>query len=181
MGHLVALRLGVVQLDYHVHLENVDDFHGNDEGEIWALTGAGGTASTIAICTRSAYDRLSGEPNHWSTMASWTTKDDVTKLTDKAKSAAKAKSKQAAKQKTPAGSGRTRRSTFTPKMKDYKKSMVTDSSDEDDDEEEVKIVTVHDKNVDPDESREKRTGVIVPNMLPIPAFMVVALMKKAYT
>lgn len=65
-------------------------------------------------------------------------------------------------------------------MKEYKKSMVTESSDEDDNEDEVKIVTVHDKNVDPDESREKRTGVIVPNMLPIPVFMVVALM-KAYT
>lgn len=72
-----------MQLVHHVHLEDVDDFHGNDKGKIWALTGAGGTASTIVIGARSAYDRLSGEPNNWSTsMASWTAKDDVTKLTE---------------------------------------------------------------------------------------------------
>ena len=37
VGHLLALRTGGVQLVHNIHQEEVDDFHGNDEGKIWAL------------------------------------------------------------------------------------------------------------------------------------------------
>ena len=56
VGHLVALCAGGVQLVHHIHQEDMDDFHGDEEGEIWALTGAGGTASVLVIGTHCAYD-----------------------------------------------------------------------------------------------------------------------------
>jgi hypothetical protein len=63
VGHLIALRTGGVQLVHHIHQEEVDGFQGDDEGELWALTGAGGTASMLVIGTRCAYDRLTGDAN----------------------------------------------------------------------------------------------------------------------
>jgi hypothetical protein len=56
VGYLVlALRTGAVQLMHHIHQEDVEEIvHSDDEGEIWALTGAGGTASMIVIGTRGA-------------------------------------------------------------------------------------------------------------------------------
>ena len=56
VGHLIALRAGGVQLVHHIHQDEVDGFQGDDEGELWALTGAGGTASMLVIGTRCAYD-----------------------------------------------------------------------------------------------------------------------------
>ena len=127
VGYLLALRPGTVQLVHHFHQEEVDNFHG-EEGEIWALIGAGGTASTIVIGTRGAFDRLSGESNNWPTMAKWNKKSDVTSTTDKFKAneskAATRKPRAVDKRNTnnSGGSGRTRRSTatMTPKMKEYK-------------------------------------------------------------
>lgn len=69
VGYLLALGTGAVQLLHHIHQEEVDDFPSNDEGKIWVLAGAVGTASMIVIGTRSAYDRLPGEPKNWPTMA----------------------------------------------------------------------------------------------------------------
>jgi hypothetical protein len=37
VAYLLALRSGAVQLVHHIHLEDVDDFRGDDEEEIWAL------------------------------------------------------------------------------------------------------------------------------------------------
>jgi hypothetical protein len=62
VAYLVALCSGLVQLVHHVHLEPSDDFlydsyDPDDEGQIWALTDAGGTASMVVINPRSAYAR----------------------------------------------------------------------------------------------------------------------------
>ena len=182
VGYLLAIRPGTIQLVHHIHQEEVDDFHG-EKGEIWALTGAGGTtASTIVIGNRGAFDRFPGKPCNWSTMAKWSKKSDVTSTTDKLK---KNKSKVASMpaavdKKNTSGSGRTRQSAaaMTPRMKEYKKSIAADSSD---DEEEVELVKVNNENVDPSGRATDRTDVVVPNMLPIPAFLVVALMKAYCT
>ena len=77
VGHLVALRTGGVQLVHHIHHEEVDGFQG-DEGKLWALTVAGGTAPMLVIGTRCAYNQLTGGAKTWSSMTDWTTKKDVT-------------------------------------------------------------------------------------------------------
>ena len=60
---------------------------------------------------------------------------------------------------------------MTPKMKEYKKAITANSCNEDD-KEEVEFIKVNDDNAD--SGKAGRTGVIVPNMLPIPgAFLVV--------
>ena len=131
VGHLVALRAGGVQLVHHIHQEDVDDFHGDDEGEIWAHTGAGGTASMLVIGTHCAYDRLTGDAIPWSAMTTWKTKKDVITTTGHAKTA-KTKDPNttpaAPKRKTqPASTGpRTQRSSgaMTQKMKDYKQLLA---------------------------------------------------------
>ena len=112
-------------------MEDVDDFQSDDEGEIWALTGAGGTASMVYIGQRNPYVRRQGEPNDWRTMAEWKTRDDVTQSADRLRVAtntmtAAADRPQATARKAKARSvvtarTRTRRltSTMTPKMKEY--------------------------------------------------------------
>ena len=146
----------------------------------------------VVIGARSAYARLSGEPNDWKAVAEWKTKDDVTVSTDKFKDASNRKTvgkpraagKKVSTAKT-GGAGRTRRSTntMTPKMKEYKKAITpADSSNdedngEDDNDDEVEVVKGNDENADPGGRREARSGVIIPNMLPIPASLAVALMK----
>ena len=182
VGHLLALRTGAVQLVHHIHQEDVDNFHGNDEeGKIWALMGAGGTASTIVIGTHNAYDRLSGKPDNWTTMSKWKTKADVTVSTDKVRAIETKSGKKAAaaakRSKTPSGSGKMRRSVVAmmPKMKEYKKSLTANSDDD-----VVEVVDANDENADPIGTQGKRTGAIIPNILPVPAFIVMALM-KAYS
>ena len=129
VGHLMALRTGAVPLVHHIHQEDVDDFHGDDEGELWALTGAGGTASMLVIGTRCAHDRLTGEANSWSTMVSWKTKKDVITAPDNAKTTKTNdtnKSPAAARRKTPAGMGRTQRSSSAMTQKSrLRRQLVT--------------------------------------------------------
>jgi hypothetical protein len=176
VGYLLALRAGTVQLVHHITQEIGDDLQGEDDSEIWALTGAGGTASTIVIGSRNLYEQNPGEPCDWTTMAKWKRNSDVTTSTDKAheKRTKTASKPSAAAKKNAKATGRPRRSTaaMTPKMKEYKKTMTTDSGESDDDEVEL----VNDENEDP-VGNGGATGVIVPNVLPIPAFLVVALMK----
>jgi hypothetical protein len=78
VGHLIALRTGSVQLVHHIHQEEIDNIQDDAEGDLWALTGAGGTASMLVIGTRCAYDRLTGDANTWLSMTDWKTKKDVT-------------------------------------------------------------------------------------------------------
>ena len=69
---------------------------------------------------------------------------------------------------------------MTAKMKEYKKTMAADKVDDvDDDDDEIEVV---DENVDPAVKNrgDGPVGTIVPNTLPIPAFLVAALM-KAYS
>ena len=168
IGHLVALRAVGVQLVHHIHHEDeVDGFQG-DEGELWALTGAGGTtASMLVIGTRCAYDRLTGDANTWSSMTDWITKKDVTKPPAQAKSTklkTLSKTPAATKRKTPASTVRTRRSSgaMTQKMKDYKQSLMPDQSDEEVEEEEE---LSNDENVDPVELKNSSEKIPVPNVL----------------
>ena len=184
VGHLVALRTGGVQLVHHIHQEEVDDFHGDEEGEIWALTGAGGTASMIVIGTRCAYDRLTGDANSWAEMTDWKSKNDVitppaNAKTTKTKSTSKPAA--AAKRQTTVAKARTRRSlgAMTQKMKDYKQSLVQEeSSDDDDGDDDVKVIGANDENEDPALGLKTNAGsTVIPNILPIPAFLFAALMR----
>ena len=92
----------------------------------------------------------------------------------------------AAKRKTPAGTGRTHRSSsaMTQKMKACQQSLAPEASDKEDGyDDEIKIVTsIYDENVDPGGPKVNKEGVVVVpnNMLPIPASMVAALM-RTYT
>jgi hypothetical protein len=182
VGHLVALRTGSVQLVHHIHQEDVDDFHGSDEGELWALTGAGGTASMLVIGTRCAYDRLTGDAISWETMMTWTSKKDVTTAPGNATTKTpnvKGKSPAASKKKSPASETRSRRSTtaMTQKMKAYKQTLAPEDSDEEEGDDEVKVVRINDENVDPAGAQTLDESTVVPNLLPIPAFLVAALMR----
>jgi hypothetical protein len=176
VGHLLALRAGTVQLVHHINQEIGDDLQGEEDSEIWALTGAGGTASTIVIGSRNLYEQMPGENCDWSTVVKWKRSSDVTTSTDKVrdkrpKSASKPPATAKRNTKTIV---RTRRSTaaMTPKMKEYKKSITTDSDESDEEE----VVLVNNENENP-VANSGANDVIVPNVLPIPAFLVVALMK----
>ena len=83
VGYLLALRAGTVQLVHHINQEIGDDIQGEEDSDIWALTGAGGTASTIVIGSRNLYEQKPGESCDWATMAKWKRNSDVTSLTDK--------------------------------------------------------------------------------------------------
>ena len=190
VAHLLALfRSGAVQLVHHIHMEDVDDFRSDNEGEIWALTGAGGMASMVYIGERNAYVRRQGKPNDWRTMAEWKTRDDVTQSADRLRVATntttaaagrpqatsrkgKARSVVTARTRTPRGST----STMTPKMKgEYRKGLAVAASSEegdtDDEDEEA------DENADPTKDSGGKAGVTIPNMIPVPAFVAVAIMK----
>ena len=121
VGYLLALRAGTVQLVHHINQEIGDDLQGEEDGEIWALTGAGGTASTIVIGSRNLYEQRPGEDCDWTTMAKWKRIGDVTSSTDKVhdKRARSASKPPAASKKNTKATARTRRSTaaMTPKMK----------------------------------------------------------------
>ena len=140
----------------------------------------------LVIGTRCAYDQLTGDTIPWSAMTIWKTKKDVINSTGHAKTAKTKdpnKTPAAPKRKTqPASAGpRTRRSSgaMTQKMKDYKQSLAPGASDgKDDKSNEIKVVNINDENVDPAGSLKiNNGGVVVPNMLPIPAFIVAALMR----
>ena len=183
VGYLIALRAGTIQLVHHIHQEVGDAIQGDEDGDIWALTGAGGTASTIVIGSRNLYERRPGEPCDWATMAKWTRNSDVTSSTDKIK---EKKTKATGKpsvttKKNDTVAGRTRRSAaaMTPRMKEYRKTIAADSRESEDDEAE----RINDENDDPsgDRTGRRTSGVVVPNVLQIPAFLVVALMKTYCT
>ena len=60
-------------------------------------------------------------------------------------------------------------------MKDYKQSLMSDQSDEEEVEQEEELS--NDENVDPVVLKNRSAKIPVPNVLPIPAFLVAALMR----
>jgi hypothetical protein len=76
IGHLVALRGGGVQLVHNIHEGATDDLD-TDTGELWALTGAGGTAATLVIYQLGAYDSQTGVAIDWDVLRRWSTATDL--------------------------------------------------------------------------------------------------------
>lgn len=129
----------------------------------------------LVIGTRCAYDRLTGEAVSWASMTDWRTKKDVITKPGNAKTAKTKdtpRTTAAAKRKVTVAAGHTRRSSgaMTQKMKDYKQSLAPDESDDEDDGEE-RVVEINDKNADPGGPKTESEGTVIPNVLPIPAFM----------
>lgn len=56
IGHILLLRGGGVQAVHHIHQEVEDELHAEQGGDLWALMGAGSTASTIVIENSGTYD-----------------------------------------------------------------------------------------------------------------------------
>ena len=159
IGHLLANDSGGFQIIHHVHQDGADEIDDDDEGDIWALMGAGGTAATVVLSSTGTYDKQTGVNYEWSTMVHWTEIKDVAmthpqapKLLGKAKG--KAKSKSGAKGKK----------SKKGKPKDYDADLFSSSEDEDE--------------FDPDEGVGEE--IALPNVLPLPGFLVSALM-DAYT
>ena len=159
IGHLLAHDSGGFQIIHHVHQDGEDDIDDDDEDDIWALMGAGGTAATVVLSSTGTYDKQTGVNYEWSRMVQWTeikdiamTHPDAAKLLGDAKG--KAKGKGAAKGKK----------NRKGKPKDYDEDLFSSSEDEDDFDPEAGV----------------GAAISLPNVLPIPGFLVAALM-DAYT
>ena len=116
-------------------------------------------------------------------MMTWKAKKDVITWPGNAKTMKtkdSSKMAAAAKCKTQMATGWTRRSSgaMTQRMKDYKQLLAPKANDDEEDEDnKVKLISVNDENADPGGPKANNEGVVVPNMLPIPAFIVAALMR----
>ena len=163
-----------------------DELHVENGGDLWALTGAGSTASTVVIENSGAYDGQSGARIEWIEMANWTSVDDVTSgrsegagRTEQPKEDGTSKTKKPTNKRSTTG-GRTRPTkTPTSKMQDYKKLLMVDSSDEEDNSVGSEKGPANDENDDPS-VKVVHNRTTVPNILPVPAFIFAAIM-EAYT
>jgi hypothetical protein len=186
IGHLLLLRGGGVQAVHHIHQDVEDELHAaENSGDLWALTGAGSTASTIVIENSGTYDRQSGAMIEWDEMRNWISADDVTSeqnkdagRTGQSKEDGLTKPKKQASKRSTVG-GRTRATkTPTSKMQEYRKVLMVDSSDE----EEASVGPEgpgNDENDDPVVTMTHQR-VTIPNILPVPAFIFAAIM-ESYT
>ncbi len=77
IGHLLAHEGGGFQIIHHVHQDGAANINNNDEGNIWALMGAGGTAATVVLSSTGTYDKQMGVNTVWSKMVHWTEIKDV--------------------------------------------------------------------------------------------------------
>jgi hypothetical protein len=118
--------------------------------------GAGGIAATIVLSSTGTYDKQTGVNYEWSKMVHWTEIKDVAMTHPQApkflgNAKGKAKSKSGAKGKK----GK------KVKPKDYDEDLFSSSEDDDD--------------FDPDEGVGGE--IALPNVLPLPGFLVSALME----
>ncbi len=152
IGHLLAHNCRGFQIIHHVHQDSADDI--DDEGNIWVLMGAGGTAATVVLSSTWTYNKQTGVSYEWSTIVHWTEIKDVamthpqaTRFLGNAKG--KAKGKGGAKGKK----------SKKGRPKDYDEDLFSSSKD-----------------------AEEGVGAAIPlpNVLPLPGFLVAALM-DAYT
>jgi hypothetical protein len=160
IGHLLAHEGGGFQIIHHVHQDGEDDIDDDDdEGDIWALIGAGGTAATVVLSSTGTYDKQTGVNYEWSKMVQWTEIKDIAMThPNAAKLLGDAKGK--AKGKGAAKGTKSRKG----KPKDYDEDLFSSSEDDDD--------------FDPEDG--VGAAISLPNVLPIPGFLVAALM-DAYT
>ena len=77
IGQLLAHDYGGFQIVHHVHQDGADDINDDDEGDIWALMGAGGTAATVVLSSTGTYNKQTGVSYEWSKMVHWTEIKDV--------------------------------------------------------------------------------------------------------
>ncbi|KAI2492527.1 hypothetical protein MHU86_22009 [Fragilaria crotonensis] len=164
-----------------------DELHAENGGDLWALTGAGSTASTVVIENSGAYDGQSGEMIEWTELEGWTSVDDVTTARSKdapgqtgpAKADGTSKTKKQTGKRSTTGSRTRTTKTPTSKMQEYKKMLMVDSSDEEEDFAGQEQGPTNDENDDPSIT-VLHSRITVPNILPVPAFIFAAIM-EAYT
>jgi hypothetical protein len=70
IGHLLAHDYGGFQIVHHVHQDGADDIDDDDEGDIWALMGAGGTAATVVLSSTGTYNKQTGVKRKATVLAS---------------------------------------------------------------------------------------------------------------
>lgn len=162
IGHLIAHEGGDFQIIHHVHQDGNDDIDDDDEADIWALIGAGSTAATVVLSTTGTYDQQTGFNYEWSRMVHWTEIGDVALTHPKANELLGGNTKGKTKGKSKATKKGAKK---TKKPKDYDTDLFTESEDEDDD-------------IDPEAG--VGAAIALPNVLPLPGFLVAALM-RAYT
>ncbi len=155
IGHLLAHDGGGFQIIHHVNQDGADDIDDDDEGDIWALMGAGGIAATDVLSSTGTYDKQTGVNYKWSKMVHWTEIKDVAMTHPQAP-----KFLRNAKGKAKSKSGAKGKKGKKVKPKDYDKDMFSSSEDDDD--------------FDPDEGVGGELAL--PNVLPLPGFLVSALM-----
>ncbi len=161
IGHLIAHECGDFQIIHHVHQDGNDDIDDDDEADIWAIIGAGSTAATVVLSTTGTYDQQTGFSYEWSRMVQWTVIGDVALTHPKAKELLGGGPKGKTKGKDKAKKGAKK----PKKPKDYDTDLFTESEDDDDD-------------IDPEAG--VGAAIALPNVLPLPGFLVATLM-RAYT
>jgi hypothetical protein len=62
---------------HNIRYDGTDDLQG-ELGDLWALTGARGTASTVVIAKAGTYDIKTGAAMEWSNTQDWTQIEDIT-------------------------------------------------------------------------------------------------------
>ena len=161
IGHLVAHEGGDFQIIHHVHQDGNDDIDDDDDADIWALIGAGSTAATVVLSQAGTYEQQTGFSYEWSRMVHWHEIGDIALTHPRAKELLRGATKGNTK-----GKGKTKRGAKkVKKPKDYDTDLFTDSDEDDDD-------------IDPEAG--VGAAIVLPNVLPLPGFLVAALM-RSYT
>lgn len=174
IGHLVALREGGVRIVHNIHVDAQDDLD-TEGGDLWALMGAGSTAATVTIERTGAYASQTGAAIEWTTMTHWTHPPDLIPVP----AAATARRPTGKAKRDDASATSNRSSTRLTRGKkttkaDYRRILELSDEDDDDDEE------GHDDESDGVEEVLVQTPAKIPNLLPLPGFLVAALM-EAYS
>jgi hypothetical protein len=175
-----VLRGGGVQLIHNIHDGSTDDLDA-DRGELWALTGAGGTAATMVIDQMGAYTSQTGIAIVWDTLRTWISETDLAAFDTMVPAAQKPhankkKTRDDASSVTSTRSSRRRRRGISTKA-DYRRILELSEEDDDDDAD-----AADDREDDSDNNDDVifQASVTLPNMIPLPGFLVAALM-QVYT
>jgi hypothetical protein len=175
------LRGGGVQLIHTIHDGSATDDLDADRGKLWALTGAGGTAATMVIDQMGAYASQTGIAIAWDTLRMWTSETDLAPVNTMVPAARKPpankkKTRDDASSLTSTRSS-TRRMRGKSKKADYRR--ILELSEEDDDND-ADAAENREDNSNNNNNVIVQASVTLPNMIPLPGFLVVALM-QVYT
>ena len=128
--HLLILQTNSVVIAHNIRRHDVEDELEADLGDLWALTGASTTASTIVIEQTGTYDKQTGAAFEWAKMVKWTKDEDMvasgtykTARGGRARTLKdrKAKAKGKGKISLDSAANRTRTKTPTAKMLEYRR------------------------------------------------------------